>query len=113
MSLERFLRLHPVLKFGNFSTRVHPSCEGLGRPPLRNQHQCGAEPVDPAWQSHALSEGALKARSSVASSETGVLSFLGLETRLGEMYQAHITKAEARAQPTSLLGVSQNCLPQP
>lgn len=114
MSLERFLRLHPVLKFGNFSTRVHPSCEGLGRPPLRNQHQCGVEPVDPAWQSHALSEGALMARSPVASSETGVLSFLGLETLLGETDQAHvITKAEARVQPTSLLGVSQNCLPQP
>lgn len=74
MSLERFLRLHPVLKFGNFSTRVHPSCEGLGRPLLRNQHQCGAEPVDQAWQSHALSVGTLKARSPVARGEAGVLT---------------------------------------
>lgn len=27
--MTRFLRLHPVLKFGNFPTIVHPPCKGL------------------------------------------------------------------------------------
>lgn len=68
----RFLRLHPVLKFGNFSTRVHPSCEGLGRPLVRNYHQSVAESVG-LGQSHALWEETLKARSSFARSKARVL----------------------------------------
>lgn len=72
MSLGRFLRLHPVLKFGNFSTRVHPSCEGLGRPLVRNYHQFVAESLRPE-QSHDLWEETLKARSSIARSKARVL----------------------------------------
>lgn len=109
MSLERFLRLHPVLKFGNFSTRVHPSCEGLGRPPLRNQHQCGAEPVDPTWQSHALSEGALKARSPVVSSETGVLTVI---PGARDPARRDLSSAPYQGRGTGPAHLSSGCVPE-
>lgn len=95
MSLERFLRLHPVLKFGNFSTRVHPSCEGLERPLVRSQHLCRAEPVCPAWQNHALLEG--KSQITHAHRQAAIL---GARDPAGQAHQVQVVKAEA--QPTSI-----------